>query len=583
MLEKGRPFSAWAFLWLALGIAADLPAADKTLARALQCLDFMQYDQAVNLLNPVLEKNPKAKGLRPLLAYAYYRLNRPERALMGLHQELALFPEDPGALILLSFVAYKQGKSEEAYQTALLFDGVLAKLEEKNKKDEIDDILREFFPNGGLPDYILGLLEKRKGNVSMAAEQFVRAKERGYPALDCQIQIIDMELSQGNWPGALAACGEGLDPELPLTPEFYVNHGFVPEIYVLQGYAHERMGDMEGALYCLKKAESMKPFEPFVLKNLGTLYLSQESFEEAVDIFKKVILITPQDFQARLLLEQAEQRRRQPFEERTTARELDIMAERDAGYRYIFHSDIKEVANKANVNALGLLKEGLLVDAASFLRQFTALCDLSPTLHYNLAQILNSLNLIGEALRHGMRAIELQKDYRDALDLMGNLCLKIRDLPRSVRYYEDAARIDPHDPLAHYNLGCAFNELGEAIKAEASWRTAIQNEGLVLEMSGPAKADGDPLKIQVQVVADPVSFPAAIALGQLYSKQGRRDEAYQSFIKAIQVKPKNPQPYFEAGRILFESGDISKAKEFFYKFLTLGGEEAKVKALLANK
>ena len=166
---------------------------------------------------------------------------------------------------------------------------------------------------------------------------------------------------------------------------------------------------------------------------------------------------------------------------------------------------------------------------------------------------------------------------------MGNLCFKIRDLPRSVRYYEDAARIDPHDPLAHYNLGCAYIELGDLTKAEGSWKTAIQREGLGLETSGVMNAVDDPLKVQVQVVVDPVSFPAAVALGQLYSKQGRRDEAYQTFVKAIQVKPKNPQPYFEAGRILLESGDIPKAKEFFDKYLALGGEDAKVKAVLAKK
>ena len=583
MRKKGSGISAWVFLLLAFVITGGFAGADKTLDRARQCLDFMQYDEAVNLLNTVLEKNPKEKGLRYLLAYAYDRLNRPERALMGLHQELELFPEDPGALILLSFVAYKQGKLEEAYRAALLFDDVLNKLEKNHKKNKIDDILREFFPNGGLPDYILGLLEKTKGNTSLAAERFLKAKERGYPSLACQLQIIDMELKRENWPLALMACGEGLDSGLPLPPEFYVGKGYAPELYVLQGYAHDRIGETDLALFCLKKAAGLKPFNPNILKNLGILYLSEESFESASDCLNKTVLISPQDFQARFLLEQAEQKRRQPKEEGKTKMSVEFISEWDAKYRYIFNSDIKDVAHRANVNAIGLIKEGLLIDAASFLKRFIELYDLSPTLHYNLAQIYNSMNIVGEALAHGTRAIELQKDNRDALDLMGNLCFKIRDLPRSVRYYEDAARIDPHDPLAHYNLGCAYNELGDLMKAEASWKEAIQLESPALVKSGVQGAYRDPLAVQVQVMVDPISFPSAVALGRLYLKQGRKDEAYQSFVKATQVKPKDPQPYLEAGRLLFESGDVSKAKEYLDKYLTLGGDRAKVEAVISKK
>jgi tetratricopeptide (TPR) repeat protein len=151
--------------------------------------------------------------------------------------------------------------------------------------------------------------------------------------------------------------------------------------------------------------------------NLLNLCINQEAFETAAVFFQKLVMITPQDFHARLLLEQAEQKRRQPIEEGKTAMTLEIMAKLDVKYRHIFNFDVKEVANKANVNAIGLIKEVLLVDAASFLKRFIELYDLSPTLHYNLAQICNSLNIVGEALRHGTRAIELQKDSRDARTL----------------------------------------------------------------------------------------------------------------------------------------------------------------------
>jgi tetratricopeptide (TPR) repeat protein len=503
---------------------------------------------------------------------------------MGLHQELELFPEDPGALILLSFVSYKQGKFEEACRAAIQFDDVLTRLEKKRKLDKIDDILRANFPNGGLPDYILGLIEKKKENYSLAVERFILAQKRGYPALDCQLQIIGLELERGSWPEALAVCGEGADPEFPLPPEFYLAPGYAAEIYFLQGHAHDRMGQAEKAMCCFEKAANRKPFEPAILKSLGMSYLDQEAFGPAAVVFNKLVMLAPQDFQARLLLEQAELKRRTPRDEEKADLMREFMSKKDAAYRYIFNYDVKEVAARALVNSISLIKEGMLVDAARFLGQFVELYDLSPTLHYNLAQIYNSLNILGEAARHGIRAIELQPDYRDALDLMGNLCFKIRDLHKSVRYYEDAAKIDHHDPLAHYNLGCAYHELGDLMKAEASWRTAIQSEGLEIGRKvEEAKKAGDPLKVQVKVLVDPVSYSASVALGQLYARQGRREEALNSFYEGILLKPNSPQLYFEAGKLLFEGGETEKAKGYFDKYLALGGEEIKVKFVLSKK
>ena len=586
-------------------IRSPLPGADKQVERALECMDFMRYEEAISLFNEVLNKNPEKKGLRVKQAFAYFRLNRPERAVMVLHKELELFPEDPGTLVLLSFIAYKQKNYDEAQGSARVFLNYIDKLKKKRKIDKVNDIYRELFPNGGIPSYILGLLEKRRGNNQAAAEYFGQAGQLGYNALDCRLQMIDMELERRNWRQALAVCLEFdmMPPEVYLLRAFAYSrigdanqvleslkraHGLMlfpnPEAaipYVLEAYAYYQTGDVNQALEFLIKAFALKPFESFVVKNLAILRLLREDFEEAAKLYRRLVLLNPQDFEARLLLEQAEKRRRQPEDLQKEAISKEFMNEKDVKYRYIFEGRAEDIGLKANVNALSLVREGLLIDAARWLRRFIEIYDSSPTLYYNLAQIYNALDIRGDALRFASRAIELKKDYRDAYDLSGNLSLKVQDLERSVWYYKEAVRIEP-DSMGYYNLGCAYYEMSDLDKAEESWLAAIKNETAAPEEAEKIAKD-DVLKIDVRVKADTIIFESYQALGRLYEKQGKLDAAGAAFERAIKLLPKMPAPYFELGKICLDRKEKEKADEFFKKYISLGGDEAKVKAVLSRK
>jgi len=100
----------------------------------------------------------------------------------------------------------------------------------------------------------------------------------------------------------------------------------------------------------------------------------------------------------------------------------------------------------------------MLAEAAQALRNFLDLYDLSPSLNYNLAQLDNSMERWPEALRYGLRGIELQKNPRVAHDLVGNVLFKIRALEDSAVFYRRA--------LAYHNLGCAHRALKEDVEVE---------------------------------------------------------------------------------------------------------------------
>jgi tetratricopeptide (TPR) repeat protein len=155
----------------------------------------------------------------------------------------------------------------------------------------------------------------------------------------------------------------------------------------------------------------------------------------------------------------------------------------------------------------------------------------------------------------------------------------MRDFENSVRLYEQAVRLDTKDPLSYFNLGCAYSELGDLANAEKNWLEAVRLENAPAAAIDAAGAGTDDLKIAVKVKVDPISTPACQSLAYLYSNQGKKESALSYFKKALEFNPKTPIPYFEIGKLYLERNEAGQAQGYFKKYLSLGGDEAKVKAL----
>lgn len=576
------------------GLAAP-SEGEPQVERALGCMDLMLYDEAISLFDQTLAKNPGQPGLRTKQAYAYYRLNRPEKAVEALNEELGTYSDDLKALILLSFVQYKTGRPDEAGRAARLFCDALDKVRKTSKPAKLDKAMRDLFPNAGVPAYILGLLAKKKQDIQAARSWLIQAQDLSYDPADCWVQAIDSEIEQKNWPEALRLCQTGGDisyadeakaspdrktkPTVPASKK-KIKTKVSADIYLLMGIIYGQQGKLTDSLESMKMAVALKPFDANVLKNLAIGYINCEDLEKAAHLLQRVVKLSPQDFQSRFLLDQVQQKKRIPESAPKVALSKDFLSERDVRFQYVFEGDSDEIANKANVNAVQLIKEGLVLDAARWLQMFVEIYQNSPTIYYNLGQLHNSLGHYAEALKYGIKAIELKKDYRDAYDLAGNVCFKIGDFENSVKLYEEAVRLDTKDPMSYYNLGCAYSELDNLVYAEKNWMDAIRLENAPAVGSDVSNPGTDVLKIAVRVKVEPISAPACQSLAFLYTKQGKKENAFAYFKKAIEFNPGAPIPYFEIGKLYLERNEAGKAQEYFKKYVSLGGDEAKVKALM---
>jgi len=563
--------------------------------RALGCMDLMLYEEAISLFDQALAKNPAQPGLRTKQAYAYYRMNRLEKAVEALNKELEAHPDDLKALILLSFVQFKTERPDDAEKTARLFQDTLEKTRKKSSRDKVDTIMRPLFPNAGVPAYILALLAINRQDAKTARSLLIRAQDYSYFQTDCWIQAVGAEMDQKNWPEALRLCrsegditypeevkptlGRPQKPGPPPSNKKKIQLKMTAEIYLLMGIIYEELGQPSEAMECLKTAAALKPFDADILKNLAIAHINRNEIDEAARLFQRVVQLNPQDFQSRLLLDQAQKKRRRPDDAAKVALSKDFLNERDVRFRYVFETDPDEIANSVNVNAVQLIQGGLILDATRWLRMFVEIYENSPEIYYNLGQLYNTQGLNPEALKFGLKAIELKQDYRDAYDLVGNVCFKMGDFENSVRLYEQAVRLDTKDPLSYFNLGCAYSELGDLANAEKNWLEAVRQENAPAAAIDAAGAGTDDLKIAVKVKVDPISTPACQSLAYLYSKQGKKESALAYFKKALEFNPKTPIPYFEIGKLYLERNEAGQAQEYFKKYLSLGGDEAKIKTL----
>ncbi len=255
-------------------------------------------------------------------------------------------------------------------------------------------------------------------------------------------------------------------------------------------------------------------------------------------------------------------------------------------YRYSFYQDPEKLAIQVNAGSMELIKAGKFDAAAGFLEKFVALYGQSPTLDYNLAQMYNHQEAKAACLRHAWRAIELQPNNRDAWDLAANALFKLRNFETAVLFYRKAAELDPRDPVALYNLGCALHETGNLDKAEAIWRDAISLEAYPSGVKQGAEvppSKRSTLDVRIQVRVDPISSPACMNLAKLYIETGRIEAAIECLREAIKFVPRNAEAHLELGKLLAARDEGDAAAVCFQKYMELGGDEAKVRPYLRKK
>jgi hypothetical protein len=116
-----------------------------------------------------------------------------------------------------------------------------------------------------------------------------------------------------------------------------------------------------------------------------------------------------------------------------------------------------------------------------------------------------------------------------------------------VALFSAAIRVEPGLAVAHYNLGVALMDSGDAERARREWETTVEIE--------PRHAD------------------ALFQLGSWYAERGSLREAESFFVAALAANPADPATHYNLGRLMEATGRVPQALAHYEQFVTSAAPE----------
>ncbi len=373
------------------------------------------------------------------------------------------------------------------------------------------------------------------------------------------------------------------------------------------GLSLKNMKRLTEAVLPLKKAMELMPSDIETMMNLGIVYTELAVYEEAENIYRRVIALKPNDYpEAYLNLgvvlksrgknEEAEKCCRRAIELKPdftiALNNLGVLL-RDAGkleeseecYRKVI--EIKPDYPEAYLNLGVVLKSrGKNEEAEKCCRRAIELKPDFAESYNNIAIILQDKGGYAEAEKYFRRAIELNPKYAEAYNNIGNLLKDTRRNKEAEIYYKLSIKINPKNYKVYNNLGllCADSQrlddaetfYRKAIELNPNYAEAYNNLGNILRdknqmpisiskpmpmplpMSMPASANAD--KESIDKTAD------TSAAGAEFESEA---EAEKYFRRAIELNPNYAEAYNNLGNLFNDTGRIEEAKEFYLKALSI--------------
>jgi tetratricopeptide (TPR) repeat protein len=190
----------------------------------------------------------------------------------------------------------------------------------------------------------------------------------------------------------------------------------------------------------------------------------------------------------------------------------------------------------------------------------------------NVAYYLGRLDLLDRNYASAVRnltAAMAQPPFPDTAYYLGVACFKRGDLPAAGKWLREAARINPRDALAPYQLGMLYRQQGreeeahQALARSAELRRRDAEESRLRTECG-LKLDAGPrqqARAFCQKLYDPGSAERLTALGTLYGQHGDFEAALDPLRRAAELEPQSPQTQYNLAWTYYQLHRLAEARE----------------------
>lgn len=452
--EMGRHYHAYSFHHAALacyGNARRLAPEDSRwiYLSALVHIFEGQHDEAVDLLEDYLVREPGSLAARLRLADSWLELGRLDQA----QRRYSESGDRDDSSAWAQFGLGRAAMMQRDYRTAIRSFETALKIE----------------PAASTVHHPLSLAYRRLGLPKKAAEHQRRAGSTSVRRLDPLMGevtnlAVDPQAHLGR--GSVAsAYGRYEDAVVVFRKAVLEEPKHAPARLAL-GAALAGMGADQEALEQFETAVRLAPGDPNVHYHLASHLVRLGSTNQAVTYFEKALSTDPQHLKARLELAQALERLGR-FERALQA--YEEVLELDPQNRGAL------LGRSVAILSLGRLEEG-----AAFLRRFVADDPQNLAARTNLGAVLIQLGQADEAVRQLRQAIELDGAGPVRALAHFNLALiesRSGEIEIALHHYREALRLDPTLTSAHLNLANLLSARGKKEEAAFHYGKARDLEG----------------------------------------------------------------------------------------------------------
>jgi tetratricopeptide (TPR) repeat protein len=234
-----------------------------------------------------------------------------------------------------------------------------------------------------------------------------------------------------------------------------------------------------------------------------------------------------------------------------------------------------------DIEALSLLRQiaQVLHRTDDERRLLTRILELAPdhavSLH-GLASLLRREGHRNEALKPGIKAVEIDPQFALAHNTLGLCYLELGDSARAIGCFQTAVSIQPDFASAYVNMGSAYIRTGrsgeaadcfrQAVKIDPNAPQALQALGhLLMQQRKWREATG----VLRQVVSLLPTWQSHLALSEALAQQGASREAEALARQAILLEPKMPAAHTALGYQLLSAGSFELAEDEFKEAIRL--------------
>ena len=307
--------------------------------------------------------------------------------------------------------------------------------------------------------------------------------------------------------------------------------------------------------------------------NLGVAYAEADNIDAAMEQFRGVLEIDPNDDEANYNIGNVLARRGQY----------------DEAMKYYEKAMRRRPLEGNTYHAIGvvLVNEGKPEEAISLFHKALAQEKMGMTymLHDGLGLIFLRQGRVDEAIAE----LEIATKQWANSGSYGNLGLAYaakEQMDNAIECYKKAIRLDTANAEAHYNLGNAYLQLGRQNDAIAEYKAAIQAKpnyakahgNLAVALADMKRLDEAIENFRRYCELDPNSADGYFNLAGALVDKGLIDEAIENLRKAIALAPADLAARNNLAKLLLQKGKVDEAKAEYEQVLKADPNNADAKA-----